>query len=58
MQSDAAPNDMGRYDPAANDPYRDPDDDPVIQFARRWLMPMAVIGVILAVAALLYVWRL
>ena len=49
---------MGRYDPAANDPYRDPDDDPVIQFARRWLMPMAVIGVILAVAALLYVWRL
>jgi len=46
---------MSRCNQAANDPLRDPDDDPAIRFASRWLMPIALTSVVLVVAVLIYV---
>jgi hypothetical protein len=37
---------------ATKDSMRDPGDDPVLIFARRWLMPMAVVSSLLAIAAI------
>ncbi len=40
----------GRMRSAANDPLPDPDDDPVLIFVRPWLLPVAIGGVVCAIA--------